>query len=82
MTRLKSNARSRVVSRRAILAGKALSGDQTIEFTGGIYQVPVEAEQKHAANLTSTAAQSVRKTGSDGLAARRLALLSKLTGQQ
>lgn len=82
MTRLKSNARSQVVSRRAGLADEGLSGDQTIEFTGGIFQVPVEGEQKHAANLTSTVAQSVRKTGSDGLAARRLALLSKLTGQQ
>jgi len=34
VTRLKSNAKTRVVSRRAILADKGLTSDQTIEFTG------------------------------------------------
>jgi hypothetical protein len=34
VTRLKSNAKTRLVSRRAIPADKALTSDQTIEFTG------------------------------------------------
>jgi len=34
VTRLKSNAKSRVVSRQPILADKGLTSDQTIEFTG------------------------------------------------
>jgi len=34
VTRLKSNAKTRVVSRRPVLAGKGLTSDQTIEFTG------------------------------------------------
>ena len=34
VTRLKSNAKTRVVSRRMILSGKGLTSDQTIEFTG------------------------------------------------
>ncbi len=34
VTRLKSNARTRLVSRRAIPADKGLTSDQTIEFTG------------------------------------------------
>ncbi len=34
VTRLKSNAKTRVVSRRPVLSGKGLSSDQTIEFTG------------------------------------------------
>ena len=34
VTRLKSNAKTRVVSRRTVLSGKGLSSDQTIEFTG------------------------------------------------
>src|SRR5712692_916498 len=34
VTRLKSNAQFRVVSRRAVLADKGLTSDQTIEFTG------------------------------------------------
>ena len=39
--------------------------------TAGIHQVPVEAEQKHAANSSFIAAQFVRETGPDGLASRR-----------
>ena len=34
VTRLKSNAKSRVVSRRSVLSDKGLTSDQTIEFTG------------------------------------------------
>ena len=34
VTRLKSNAKTRVVSRRTVLSGKELTSDQTIEFTG------------------------------------------------
>ncbi len=34
VTRLKSNARYRVMSRRAVLKGKGLTSDQTIELTG------------------------------------------------
>ncbi len=34
VTRLKSNAKTRVVERRPVLAEKGLSSDQTIEFTG------------------------------------------------
>lgn len=34
VTRLKSNAKTRVVSRHAIPSGKGLTSDQTIEFTG------------------------------------------------
>ena len=34
VTRLKSNAKTRVVERRSVLAEKGLSSDQTIEFTG------------------------------------------------
>ena len=34
VTRLKSNARTRVVSRRAVLSDKGLNSDQSIEFTG------------------------------------------------
>jgi len=34
VTRLKSNAQTRVVCRRPVLAGKGLTSDQTIEFTG------------------------------------------------
>ena len=34
VTRLKSNAKTRVVSRRPVLSSKGLSSDQTIEFTG------------------------------------------------
>jgi putative transposase len=34
VTRLKSNAKIRVVSRRTVLSGKGLTSDQTIEFTG------------------------------------------------
>ena len=34
VTRLKSNAKTRVVNRRAVLSGKGLTSDQTIEFTG------------------------------------------------
>ena len=34
VTRLKSNAKSRVVSRRPVLLDKGLTSDQTIEFTG------------------------------------------------
>jgi len=34
VTRLKSNAKTRVVCRRPVLAGKGLTSDQTIEFTG------------------------------------------------
>ena len=34
VTRLKSNAKTRVVSRRMVLSGKGLTSDQTIEFTG------------------------------------------------
>lgn len=34
VTRLKSNAKSRVISRRSVLADNGLTGDQTIEFTG------------------------------------------------
>ena len=34
VTRLKSNAKTRVVSRRTILSDKGLTSDQTIEFTG------------------------------------------------
>jgi hypothetical protein len=34
VTRLKSNAQIRVVSRRTVLSSKGLSSDQTIEFTG------------------------------------------------
>ena len=36
VTRLKSNAKTRVVSRRMILSGKGLTSDQTIEFTGAL----------------------------------------------
>ena len=34
VTRLKSNAKTRVVSRRPVLTSKGLTSDQTIEFTG------------------------------------------------
>jgi hypothetical protein len=34
VTRLKSNAKTRVVSRRLVLSSKGLSSDQTIVFTG------------------------------------------------
>ena len=34
VTRLKSNAKTRVVSRRSVLADKGLTSDQSIEFTG------------------------------------------------
>jgi len=34
VTRLKSNAKSRIVSRRPVLSSQGLSSDQTIEFTG------------------------------------------------
>jgi len=34
VTRLKSNARTRVVKRHAVVSGKGLTSDQTIEFTG------------------------------------------------
>jgi len=34
VTRLKSNARTRVVKRHAVVSGKRLTSDQTIEFTG------------------------------------------------
>ena len=34
VTRLKSNAKTRVVSRRQVLSSKGLTSDQTIEFTG------------------------------------------------
>ena len=34
VTRLKSNAKTRVVSRRPVLSSKGLTSDQTIEFTG------------------------------------------------
>ena len=34
VTRLKSNAKSRVVRRRPVFSGQGLSSDQTIEFTG------------------------------------------------
>ena len=34
VTRLKSNAKTRVVSRRPVLSSKGLSSDQTIKFTG------------------------------------------------
>jgi putative transposase len=34
VTRLKSNAKTRIVSRRPVLSSKGLSSDQTIEFTG------------------------------------------------
>jgi putative transposase len=34
VTRLKSNAKNRVVSRRQVLSSKGLTSDQTIEFTG------------------------------------------------
>jgi hypothetical protein len=34
VTRLKSNAKTRVVRRRMVLSGKGLTSDQTIEFTG------------------------------------------------
>jgi putative transposase len=34
VTRLKSNAKTRVVQRRPVLKGKGLTSDQTIEFTG------------------------------------------------
>ena len=34
VTRLKSNAKTRVVQRRAVLKDKGLTSDQTIEFTG------------------------------------------------
>ncbi len=36
----------------------------------GVYQVSVEAEEKHAANSTSIAAKLVRKTRFDGVASR------------
>lgn len=36
VTRLKSNAKTRVVSRRPVLSSKGLSSDQTIEFTGAL----------------------------------------------
>jgi putative transposase len=36
VTRLKSNARTRVVSRRPVLSSKGLSSDQSIEFTGAL----------------------------------------------
>lgn len=36
VTRLKSNAKIRVVSRRPVLSSKGLSSDQTIEFTGAL----------------------------------------------
>ena len=36
VTRLKSNAKTRVVSRRMVLSGKGLTSDQTIEFTGAL----------------------------------------------
>jgi hypothetical protein len=34
VTRLKSNAKTRIVQRRSVLKGKGLTSDQTIEFTG------------------------------------------------
>ena len=34
VTRLKSNAQTRIVERRPVLTGKGLTSDQTIEFTG------------------------------------------------
>ena len=34
VTRLKSNAKTRIVSRRPVLSSKGLTSDQTIEFTG------------------------------------------------
>jgi hypothetical protein len=34
VTRLKSNAKTRVIERRSVLAAKGLTSDQTIEFTG------------------------------------------------
>ena len=37
----------------------------------GLYQVSVEVKEKHAANPSLVAAQSIRKTGPDGLATRR-----------
>ena len=36
VTRLKSNAKTRVVSRRMVLSGKGLTSDKTIEFTGAL----------------------------------------------
>ena len=36
VTRLKSNAKTCVVSRRMVLSGKGLTSDQTIEFTGAL----------------------------------------------
>jgi putative transposase len=36
VTRLKSNAKTRVVSRRPVLSSKGLSSDQSIEFTGAL----------------------------------------------
>jgi len=36
VTRLKSNAKTRVIQRHQIVSGKGLSSDQTIEFTGSV----------------------------------------------
>jgi hypothetical protein len=44
VTRLKSNAKTRVVSRRPVLSSKGLTSDQTIEFTGAqtVKKCPVQ----------------------------------------
>ena len=89
VTRLKSNAKIRVLKSRSVLKSKGLLCDETIEFTGmytakkcpialrrigyrdpnmdcavyvfvaGLYQIPIETKQKHAANITSITTQPV-----------------------
>ena len=81
-TRLKTNARYRVVSRRAVLKDKGLTSDQTIEFTGAQTQKKCPVQLRRIGYKDAqTGKQYVFLTNNFKLAAKTIADIYKARWQ-
>jgi putative transposase len=82
VTRLKSNAKTRVVSRRPVLSSKGLSSDQSIEFTGALTakKCPIQLRRIGYRDL-ETGKHYVFLTNNFKLAARTIADIYKARWQ-
>jgi len=82
VTRLKTNARYRVVSRRAVLKDKGLTSDQTIEFTGAQTQKKCPVQLRRIGYKDAqTGKQYVFLTNNFKLAAKTIADIYKARWQ-
>jgi hypothetical protein len=82
VTRLKSNAKTRVVSRRPVLSSKGLTSDQSIEFTGALTakKCPIQLRRIGYRDL-ETGKHYVFLTNNFKLAARTIADIYKARWQ-